>query len=845
MAAGIGCIPDSGKPEMSGAHSAAAAQRKLRQAGHKLPLPEHGDIPEAVWPSELPELASRLPGRIQAVTLDCFDTILWRNVDSPIDVFYDLAQRPGMKRHGLTAGMRIKAEQAARAQRRFRDGSTEVTLRDIYRAALPDASTEDIDALMEEEIHAESNACIAFPGTLDFIRHAVSSGLKVHVVSDTYLTSPQLRDLLRRCLPPEVEGMLDHIFCSSEGGLSKSQGLFGRVLSKLAVAPATIGHVGDNLAADFTAPRALGISGIHLRQYDQSIDEINRLTGVVGGIALPEVRNRYGFPKPYRGVLGHLAGQARDPAADLGALALGPVMHAFAHYLHEELETLRAGGESVKMAFLMRDGHLPELAFATWHEAQGLAVPEAPRLSISRFVAYGASFRSKDDIDAYLSLFITSRQFEDFAHQLLLPADMARTIVAEARAARNPEAEFLRLIHRPGTLKAILSASAALRARLIAYLQRTLGLQRGDTLVFVDLGYEGTAQRLLAPVLRDELGIRLIARYLIASPTPGWQDQRAGLIDANWCDERASMALVRYIALLEDLCATEGASVVDYTEGGEPVPGGKPTPASQVRAIAPVQAAALDFVRTACMHFASTGEQVGTEALARHSLLALTRLLHAPTTTELEYLAGFQLDLGLGSNIELPLFDVDAGQRGLKERGMYYMERSLTGMRTNIPHELRAAGLELSLVNFAQNRFALDIYAADWRLQQETIQVIVQRGDNFTRHSLQANATFEGWFALNVPAGQNDMTVALALGASYRSLQIESVSRIPLARLHAESGEQAEDASARVELDGMTLLDGGLALCEREDALLVIHPDPRARPCQSVYRIVFRPLARR
>ena len=59
------------------------------------------------------------------------------------------------------------------------------------------------------------------------------------------------------------------------------------------------------------------------------------------------------------------------------------------------------------------------------------------------------------------------------------------------------------------------------------------------------------------------------------------------------------------------------------------------------------------------------------------------------------------------------------------------------------------------------------------------------------------------------------------------------------------NAKRAEDASARVELDGMTLLDGGLALCEREDALLVIHPDPRARPCQSVYRIVFRPLARR
>lgn len=373
---------------------------------------------------------------------------------------------------------------------------------------------------------------------------------------------------------------------------------------------------------------------------------------VVGGILLPEIRRDCHLPMPYRGVFVTLAGTASDAASTLGMLTIGPVMHAFAHYLHHEPKALRTGNAPVKTAFLLRDGHLPARAFTVWHHAQGLPMPPTPRLAISRFVAYGACPRSQADVDAYLAGFIGGRRFNDFARQLLLPADIAVKIVAQAMAAHDPEAEFTRLIHRPATLSSILPASTALRSRLIRY------LQRGDTRVFVALGYEGTAQRLLAPVLRDELDVWLIARYLIASPAPGWRSQRAGLIDASWGDERAAMVLVRYIALLEDLCTAGGASVVDYSEDGEPILGTKHAPAAQVAAIALVQRAALDFVRTSCQYFSIIGEHLDNRALAPHSLL--TRMAHAPTAQELDYLAGFQLDMGLGSDIGLRLFDLDA-----------------------------------------------------------------------------------------------------------------------------------------------------------------------------------------
>lgn len=809
------------------------------------PVAQHNDVPAEIWPSELETLAQRLPQRVRVLTLDCFDTLLWRNVASPTDVFFDLAQRPAMRALGLSASMRIKAEAKARSRQQLRDGSVEVTLEAIYRTALPEATTAQIKLLMDEELAAEALACKAFPATVALIRAAHARGLPVHIVSDTYLAEPQLRALLNRCLPADAAAMIERIFCSSAAGVSKSRGLFKQVLPQLALPASAIVHIGDHPVADAKAPMKVGISGIRLRQHDAAMEELHRLTALVGGVAMPEIRQACGLPMPYRGVFGASAGAPRDAAATLGALTIGPVMHAFAQYLHDELDTLLASGRPVKPAFLLRDGHLPERAYTAWHEGQGLAAPAAPRLAISRFVAYGASFRRVEDVDAYLAAFVASRKFADFARQLLLPETMAGRIVKQTLAASQPEAEFVRLVHRPEHLEAIFAASAALRRRLIRYLQRHLDMQRGDTLVFIDLGYEGTAQRLLAPVLRDEAGVTLIARYLIASPTPGWQNERAGLLDATWCDERAMMALVRYIALLEDLCTAGGASVIDYTDDGEPVMGSKHTPASQVEAIAPVQHAAIEFVRHASAWFAHQAMPPTTQELAKYTLLTLTRLLHAPTESEIRHLAGFQLDMGLGTDIDLKLFDLDAGQRSLRERGLHYMEQNLSNMRMNTPHELRAAGLELALTHFAYNRFALDLYADDMRLQRESVPVLALRGDEHSRNDVQAQATFEGWFAMHVPMGSGDVTVALALGEKYRSLQIDSVSVIALAQLHSQSGEKTEDASDRVQLDGISLLEGGVALCEHKNALLVIHP-PAAAPLRPmVYRVVFRPLARR
>ena len=105
----------------------------------------------------------------------------------------------------------------------------------------------------------------------------------------------------------------------------------------------------------------------------------------------------------------------------------------------------------------------------------------------------------------------------------------AEPIIKVAERSPTPAAEFTRLIQRNDILRIIFNKSADYRARLVRHLEKEASVQAGDTLVFVDLGYHGTVQRLLTPIF-TEMGIEVFGRYLIALRTPEWESNRRGLL---------------------------------------------------------------------------------------------------------------------------------------------------------------------------------------------------------------------------------------------------------------------------------------------------------------------------
>jgi FMN phosphatase YigB (HAD superfamily) len=795
---------------------------------------------ERLRAGELSAKLAALRGQIQRLSLDCFDTILVRDVAEPLDVFFDLARSEPFARLGFEAKLRAEAEGRARAFARLRNGNLEVTLPEIYRQAFPALTDEQVDALARAELAAEKRACSAFAPTIDLMLAARARGLPIVIVSDTYFTERELRELLAACIPAEALAAVERIFCSSEHGRSKKAGLFKEVLRQLATPAGSILHVGDHPTFDLAAAHAAGLHAVQLVRHDLALESACRTQTVAMGLVAPEVRRERSLPQPYAALFAEARG-LESPTAQLGYVAVGPVLYAFGRFITRSLAELEAAGARPKPVFLLRDAFLPQRVCA---ELLGKEV--GPLVSLSRFASHAAAFRTKEDVERYLARSAGSARFEPMLRQLLIPPELAAPIVKAAEKAADPALEFCRRVLEPRVLASIFEQSKAYRTRLYRYLERRVELQRGDTLVLVDLGYDGTAQRELGPVFAEELGVAVTGRYLLASRVPGWAETRRGLIDPSWCDDRTTAALVPHMALLEDVCTSDDASVVDYTAAGEPVFDTKIIAPEQYERVKAIQAEVLRFAREAEAHFARSGKRPDPEAERLSALAALTRLLFFPGEGELACLEGFRLDMNLSTRDTFELFDRERGLDLLRRKGAFFTKPGMKALRTNYPLEFRGAGIELSLSLFAQRRFTLNLGLDDMTLRRETVPLLLvgPRGSGVT--SAEARATHDGYFSLVVPMN-NGLRIGVMFGQRYAYVQLHSIELLPTSALYAPEGDETViDASSTATADNMRDAGGGLFECLSESAFMLIAPDQYPPSTTGVAcRVVFRPVVLR
>jgi FMN phosphatase YigB (HAD superfamily) len=720
-----------------------------------------------------------------------------------------------------------------------RKQSAEVRLGDIYRAAFPALSDDQVRVMAAAEVEAEKRVLYAFPPTVELLRAASSRGLRVVIVSDTYFDEKQLRQLLSATLGDTDLARIDKIFVSNAHGRSKVNGLFGDVIAKLGVAASSILHIGDHELADFGAPRSLGVRSLHFVHHDQPVSDILRWQNAAADLLLPTLRQATGTPSPYRGLLA--AGVPNvDPTHLLGYIAAGPIFYGFARFVLAELAALREKGKEPKVAFLLRDGYLPSEICKTVAGA-----PVGEEVAISRFASYAASFRAISDVEKYLAASVGSHRWQAMVKQLLLPADVARSICEQTEAAKDGETCFVKLIKSADVLEKIFDASRAYRGRLFRYLEKQLGLARGDTLVFVDLGYDGTAQRLLEPVLKDEFGVELKGLYMLLSRTPGWQHSRKGLVDPSWADDRIVASLVPYIAVVEDLAACDAGSVADYDDDGNARLDAKVIADGQYERVKPVQQMCRQFAADAERFFTRTGAYPDRESLRTSALASLGRLLFFPTDLELRFLESFHVDLNLGTTDSVPLFDCAEGLARLRRRGLFFSDRKGLAVRTNAPFELRSAGVELSLTLLMQHRYSLELAQSDSNLRRERLRVLVVMGNDATTTELDAQATHDGYYALLVPVGRGDMNFGILFGERYSWVQIAHIEHVPTATLFKdEEARHAEDVLDRAKLEQMTLRAPGLYECATDQAFLLLPPPRRASAGTTfVCRVVFRPIS--
>lgn len=778
----------------------------------------------AVRAYEIETLLDRAPEGIEVLSLDCFDTLIWRNTHAPTDVFAELAFEGG----GIEP--RMWAETNARKLAWTTRQAKEVGLEDIYRAMFPTIDDARIDAAIARELEVEARHAFAFLPTVKLIHEAKCRGLKVVLVSDMYLSEPRLRAHVAAAAGPELLDMVDQVFVSNAYGEGKRDGLFPQVLDALGVSADKVLHVGDNRGADYVSAIKHGMHAAHLIQFDEESAARLRMEAATALMIDSQAGISRAVCQPHRAQVALRTDN--DPAAVLGHDVMGPALYAFSRWLKGELEELSAKhGKPVRPLFVMRDGYLPYRVFDTLFPDAG-----ARTVEISRFVALRASIADRDSLDHYLQEWLQRLPIHSLGRQLMLfENEYARFLKIEDKdEARRAFAKFVR---SPEMLRKILIRRNAFLKKLTAHLAAA-DVAEGDAVCLVDIGYNGTVQNFLTPVLAECMNLEVSGRYIFLREKKQSGLDKRGMIDVRNFDYRTLHALSRSIVVVEQLCNIEQGSTVDFTADGTPVREAVDAKAAHNRARETVQAACLQFARESGQGIVHAPQADDIDSRCRAAAAALARLFFLPNASEVGVFESFNYDLNMGTAANEALLDKERGVQGLRRRG-------LTFYNDHIPQfmsaELQAMGLPVSIANFTASRFKLDLRTSDFEVGGIAVPAILATESAQSIGEFMAWPTADGYYRLRIPVGLQRPTVAIQIGKVCEWVQVEELSYTPVSEMKP-GREQESTRKAKAMSDGLETMAPGLFKATAA-GMFVISPPPVDEPV--VISLVFRPVVQR
>lgn len=720
---------------------------------------------------------------IQVLSLDCFDTLFWRQFHQPIDLFETLTPHIGLKE-------RITGEEYARKRRLITHGNQEINLSDIYSEIFrfsPSNESLSIQEAIEHEIKAEIRYGLLFEPAVQLLRLAKQRDIRTIIVSDTYFSASQLQRLLRG-VSLDIDTLIDEIYCSSEWGHGKTTGLWDKVLKQEAIEPHRLFHVGDNQQADCQAPCLHGIQGHVFQPSSPDVKSILGMRSIPAqllnqGNGTPSLFHRWYAQQP------HLSPSRPQ---QIGWLTLGPVLACFTAFIKHQVRKL--GTERTKVAFLLRDGFMPQQAY------QALSTDSnCCSLRISRFTSIASSFTCKQKITDYLVGALGSASIETIFKQLLLPVSVQADIrkkLQKSDQADLTQALIQALSHsRITTL--IIDKSTALRRRLITHIQKETGITEQQKLLLVDLGYTGTTLKLLGQTLEDEMNIKITACYLIASGDRHQRHKVSSLINPERCNGDKTIAcLLRYISVLEMLCCNNDGSTLDYSSTGEPIlqkNKKNQTPETE-QEIKQIQQEALFFVKQHAQDIEQWSLQLDMFAtLSRSTAIDITRYIYFPTQSEIAFLTKLKFDVNLGSNTVLEIANTDAALAAMRRQGALVplLDTSIH-QRMSYAAELRYAGLEFSIALMASYRYGLSYPASplinSYRHQPIDVLYVAQQKSHI--HAINSVMTFDGYQSLTIPMAGEEM--AILLGKSMSMIEILEFSAYSKTDTYEETRDKNE-----------------------------------------------------
>lgn len=278
--------------------------------------------------------------KYQVVSFDVFDTLLKRDVKLPTDIFDVIAE--GVLNKELADNFKVLRIQAEKNARKC-SLKKEISLDDIYKN-FPGITELEAKSLIKLEKDTESRFLHANIDILDIYKECVRLGKTIFIISDMYLPSNFIDEILTR----EGFGGYIKLYVSTDYNAVKSDGsLFDFVKRDQNIDVSTWAHIGDSYQSDKIAAETKGITTFQIpttfnKLYGQSIASSDELKD---NILLSFINNR--IPNN------------SSEYYKFGYNYFGPFLWEYVNWLHKEFMAFNPE----KVFFFSRDGLIMKDAY--------------------------------------------------------------------------------------------------------------------------------------------------------------------------------------------------------------------------------------------------------------------------------------------------------------------------------------------------------------------------------------------------------------------------------------------------------------------------------------------------
>lgn len=440
---------------------------------------------------------------------------------------------------------------------------------------------------------------------------------------------------------------------------------------------------------------------------------------------------------------------------------------------------------------------------------------------------------------AYLAEHARSPSYEALLTQLLFTEDEARVILGRYKRNQEDLLRFCAEISSDYNARKIIARSSQFRERFYKRINKVVGIEAGETLLLVDLGYNGTVHTLLSPVLTVDFNVRCKGLFLILSGTSEKPEEKFALINGETCDARLPQLLCKNIKVLEQISTTPTPSTVDFTDEGIPIYSRKVIPKQQIALCKDVQRYALEFLSSALVSSVPT---ITPRAVVDETVCLLGRLLFLPSEKEISAFDNAVHDVNLATEQTERLIDTTNTNSIVRKRGLLGL---LQGARNGVSWELLTRDIDEAVHYLSVARFEVEIAANDYRADK--ISVIVHAESGVSTVVLPAYKTKDGFLRLLVPVTRDTQALGVMLAMLSKWIQVESVS---LTRLATAFGAYEADSQDQNTIPCSTHFVMGVehntGLVQFSDSSGFAFITPASAPDWTkgdlVCEIVFRPL---